>query len=295
MRISLSAPVVALALGLLWAQPGHAQQTESTSTPTPPPLSEDSVRVMSGLVQRSVQQLRAIYFEPNDARAVQLVDQALVEIPVLNQRLSHYTASLSREQQQELAQRLRRQPWQVELNTLLRSPQYKGFTARAAKNPALKAAADRLQTAGFLGTVKPAPSAATAVATPAAVPASVAAAASASMAAPAPKAQPATAPVSAKPVPASAVAAAKPQAVSSAPTAASVAGSPASKLTSTETNPKPTAPKPAAATRHTVQKGETLFSIARQYGVTPAQLQEWNGKTTEKVKIGEELQVKATK
>ncbi|UOQ72215.1 LysM peptidoglycan-binding domain-containing protein [Hymenobacter cellulosilyticus] len=41
--------------------------------------------------------------------------------------------------------------------------------------------------------------------------------------------------------------------------------------------------------RHTVQKGETLFSISRHYGVTPAQVQEWNNKPTGAVKIGEVL------
>src|SRR6476661_3809995 len=124
---------------LLTAAPAAwAQQT------APAALSDDSVRVMATLVQSSVRQLRGIYFEPNDARAVQLIDEALVSIPALNQRLSHYTASLPREQQQLLAQRLRQQPWQIELQTLMRSPQFRGFDARAAKQPELKAAAERL-------------------------------------------------------------------------------------------------------------------------------------------------------
>lgn len=227
----------------------RAQQT----TPTPT-LSDDSVRVMSGLVQTSVRQLRAIYFEPNDARAAELIDKALVEIPVLNQRLSHYTASLPREQQQQLAQRLRRQPWQVELNTLLRSPQFKGFDARAAKNPDLKLAAERLRASGFLGTSR----AATAATSPAA---------------PGVAAAPAATAAPAKPQPAVAAVAAAPKAQAPAPT-----------------------PKAAAnLAHHTVQKGETLFSISRQYGVTPTQLQEWNDKPDNGVKVGEVLVVEAAK
>ncbi|GAB3305860.1 LysM peptidoglycan-binding domain-containing protein [Hymenobacter tenuis] len=227
-----------LALGSFSAQ---AQQT-----PAPPAaLSDDSVRVMSGLVQASVRQLRAIYFEPNEAQTIKLIGAALHDIPAFNQRLSHYTASLSREQQQVLAQRLRKHPWQIELRTLLNSPQYRGFDARAAKNPELKAAAAQLRTAGFMGTG----------ATPAAV-------ASTQTVTPAPAPAPAA----------------------TTPVAAPVAATPAA------------APKPAvsATHRHTVVKGETLFSIARRYGVEPAQLQAWNGKASSGVKIGEVLTVEAS-
>ncbi|GAB3235046.1 hypothetical protein GCM10027346_24430 [Hymenobacter seoulensis] len=229
-----------LALGSFSAQ---AQQT-----PAPPAaLSDDSVRVMSGLVQASVRQLRAIYFEPNEAQTIKLIGAALHDIPAFNQRLSHYTASLSREQQQVLAQRLRKQPWQIELRTLLNSPQYRGFEARAAKNPELKAAAAQLRAAGFMGTgATPAAVASTQTVAPASAPASAPAATT-----------PATAPVAATPA---------------------------------------AAPKPAvsATHRHTVVKGETLFSIARRYGVEPAQLQAWNGKASSSVKIGEVLTVEAS-
>lgn len=218
------------------------------STPAPT-LSDDSVRVMSGLVQTSVRQLRAVYFEPNDARAVELINSALTTIPTLNQRLSHYTASLPREQQQQLAQRLRQQPWQVELNTLLRSPQFKSFDARAAKNPALKAAADRLHASGFVGTKAPA-----APAAPTVAPASVAG--------------------------------------GSAPTKPSATPMAAAPMKALAPTPKP-APKSTAS--HTVQKGETLFSISRQYGVTPTQLQEWNSKADGSVKIGEVLVVESSR
>lgn len=40
---------------------------------------------------------------------------------------------------------------------------------------------------------------------------------------------------------------------------------------------------------HTVATKETLFSIARQYGVTVQQLREWNGLTSDEVKVGQVL------
>ncbi|WP_045687599.1 LysM peptidoglycan-binding domain-containing protein [Hymenobacter sp. AT01-02] len=207
-----------------------------------PTLSDDSVRVMSGLVQTSVRQLRSIYYEPNDAKAIELIDAAVRDITPLNQRLRQYTADLNPEQQRVLTQRLRQQPWQIELQTLLRSPQYKGFNARAAKNPALKTAAERLQAAGFIGMPKAATAARTA-------PTPTVAAVS-----PATSARPTNNLVASPPTPATSLAAAK---------------------------------------KHTVQKGETLFSIAKQYNVKPAQLQAWNAKPDNGVKIGEVLLVEA--
>lgn len=231
-------PLLAVLLG---ASPVAAQVQQPAPAP-PAPLSEDSVRVMSQLVQTTVGKLRSIYFESDESRTIRLVEAALRDIPVANQRLSHYTASLSREQQQALAKRLRQQPWQQELQELQKSPQYRGFAARAARSPALQQAADRLRAAGFLGT----PS------TPAAPPATVSA----------------LAPV----VPP------KPNAVAAAP-AAPPAKAPAEK-------------QPVRAPRHTVQKGETLFSIAKHYQVTMAQLQAWNSKAAEVgVRIGEILVV----
>ena len=67
------------------------------------------------------------------------------------------------------------------------------------------------------------------------------------------------------------------------------------------TNPAlyaPKAPVPpsgapaAAATQHTVASGETLYSIARRYGVTVADLLAWNTKANGSVKLGEVLVVK---
>jgi LysM repeat protein len=233
MRFLFSAQLFAgLLLGSISA---HAQKTA-----TPQPLSEDSVRVMSGLVQTSVRQLRGIYFEPNDGQAAQLIETALQDIPALNQRLSHYTASLSPEQQQALAKRLRQQPWQVELRTLLRSPQFRGFDARAAKNPALQAAATRLKATGFVGS--PLPATATVIS---------------------------TGPVASSPAPTMGLMPASSKVI------------PASKSTQPPSN------------QHTVQKGETLFSIAKHYGVSTVQLQEWNGKTDTGVRIGEVLILEA--
>jgi LysM repeat protein len=42
---------------------------------------------------------------------------------------------------------------------------------------------------------------------------------------------------------------------------------------------------------HTVEAKETLFSIARQYGVTVQQIKEWNNLATEELKIGQKLLV----
>lgn len=253
----LSAFLLLTAASALTAIRAQAQQTAPAPAAT---LSTDSVRVMSALVESSVRQLRAIYFEPNDTKTTQLIDEALIQIPALNQRLSRYTASLPREQQQQLAQRLRQQPWQVELNTLLRSPQYKGFDARAAKTPELKAAAERLHASGFMGTARP-----------------VAAKAPAPMGtivttAPAAKPQPAAAAAKLPAGTAALVPAARPQPSTS-----------------------PTKPAADAVRSHTVQKGETMFSISRQYNVTAAQLLEWNGKADGKVKIGEVLVVEPAK
>jgi membrane-bound lytic murein transglycosylase D len=54
------------------------------------------------------------------------------------------------------------------------------------------------------------------------------------------------------------------------------------------------APASGATTQHTVAKGETLYSIARLYKVSVADLQAWNNKTeADKAKLGEVLRVQA--
>ncbi len=65
--------------------------------------------------------------------------------------------------------------------------------------------------------------------------------------------------------------------------------------------PKPAQPaaevkaaaSPSAARTHTVAAKETLYSIARTYGMTVGQLKEWNGLTADEVKIGQVLTVAA--
>ena len=56
----------------------------------------------------------------------------------------------------------------------------------------------------------------------------------------------------------------------------------------TEVKPAAT---PTSAGTHSVASKETLYSIARQYGMTVAQLKEWNGLTADEVKIGQVLTV----
>ncbi|MET4106644.1 LysM peptidoglycan-binding domain-containing protein [Hymenobacter sp. UYP22] len=65
------------------------------------------------------------------------------------------------------------------------------------------------------------------------------------------------------------------------------------KPTPTAAKPTPAAPAPTPATvRHTVQTGETMYSVSRKYGVTIKQIMEWNNKPDFSVKPGEVLLVK---
>ena len=57
--------------------------------------------------------------------------------------------------------------------------------------------------------------------------------------------------------------------------------------------PAAPAATPGTATQHTVAKGETLYSIARRYKVTVADLQAWNAKPDPSVKVGEVLRLGA--
>jgi membrane-bound lytic murein transglycosylase D len=62
--------------------------------------------------------------------------------------------------------------------------------------------------------------------------------------------------------------------------------------TSTERSAPAAAPAPAVV-RHTVQRGETLGSIARKYSVTIAQIASWNGIAASRaLKIGQRLTIK---
>ncbi len=54
-------------------------------------------------------------------------------------------------------------------------------------------------------------------------------------------------------------------------------------------------PTPAAGNRpavHTVLKGETVFSIAKKYGVSVTQLRKWNGMDFSAMKVGQKLKLK---
>ncbi len=56
----------------------------------------------------------------------------------------------------------------------------------------------------------------------------------------------------------------------------------------------PFAPKPkqaAAATTHTVAQGETLYSIARQHGVSVEDLKKWNNLTQNEIDLGQTLSI----
>lgn len=67
--------------------------------------------------------------------------------------------------------------------------------------------------------------------------------------------------------------------------------------TTVKTPPVTTTPAPTSSSgTHTVDVGQTLYSIARQYNVSVQDLAEWNNiKTSERVKIGQTLVVKQQK
>ncbi len=48
----------------------------------------------------------------------------------------------------------------------------------------------------------------------------------------------------------------------------------------------------ASTTSHVVQKGETLYSISKRYGVTTKQIQDWNDMSDQNVKLGQKLTIK---
>ena len=59
--------------------------------------------------------------------------------------------------------------------------------------------------------------------------------------------------------------------------------------------PKPATPKPVAkpkpATRHTVVKGDTLYSLGRRYGTSVGAIQRANGLSGTLIKIGQRLRI----
>lgn len=59
-------------------------------------------------------------------------------------------------------------------------------------------------------------------------------------------------------------------------------------------SPKPTANNPISGSTHTVQAGETLFSIARKYGITVALLKTLNALKNNVLKLGQILKINRT-
>jgi LysM repeat protein len=53
--------------------------------------------------------------------------------------------------------------------------------------------------------------------------------------------------------------------------------------------PETKLPESKSANRHTVAKGETMYSLARAYGVTVSQLKDWNSLTSNDLQLGQEI------
>jgi len=69
-----------------------------------------------------------------------------------------------------------------------------------------------------------------------------------------------------------------------------VAEAPAQPVMMPEVAPS-SAPAEAAPNRHTVEKGDTLYSLAKKYGHTVKELKQWNKLKSNMLKIGQELVV----
>lgn len=77
---------------------------------------------------------------------------------------------------------------------------------------------------------------------------------------------------------------------SSAPPRSQESSQPAAASPKT-TSSQPAAPEEASKT-HTVQAGDTLYSISRQYGVTVAQLRDWNDLPDNTIGVGQKLRIR---
>lgn len=64
------------------------------------------------------------------------------------------------------------------------------------------------------------------------------------------------------------------------------------KLDPTPTTPKPTTPVTPVAKSHTVQKGDTLYSISKKYNVTVSTLKSLNGLKADTIQLGKKLIIK---
>lgn len=58
---------------------------------------------------------------------------------------------------------------------------------------------------------------------------------------------------------------------------------------SVEPTNQPESPKTESIVYHEVQKGDTLFNISKRYGISPEQIQEWNGLKANSIAIGQKL------
>jgi LysM repeat protein len=74
----------------------------------------------------------------------------------------------------------------------------------------------------------------------------------------------------------------KPEAVAAAPEAAAAELAPA---------PVPAPAAEGAPSVHVVQAGETVFRIARQYGVSVQQIRKWNNLKNDMIEVGQQLVV----
>ena len=50
-------------------------------------------------------------------------------------------------------------------------------------------------------------------------------------------------------------------------------------------------PRPTESVVHTVKKGDTLYSIARQYNCSVSDLRKWNVHLDDAIKIGEKVKI----
>lgn len=64
---------------------------------------------------------------------------------------------------------------------------------------------------------------------------------------------------------------------------------------STKSSGKTSSSSGSTTKTHVVKKGETLSSIAKKYGCTPADIKSWNGLKTNTVKVGQKLKIKSKK
>ena len=55
---------------------------------------------------------------------------------------------------------------------------------------------------------------------------------------------------------------------------------------------RPPEPSPSGPLYHTVERGDTLFSLARRYDTTVEAIQALNGRQSEGIRVGQRLRVR---